>query len=194
MESNLVVKTIPITRMDCPSCIPVLEREVERLEGVEDIRGNYMAKNLKITYDPERVQLADIEAAVERVGYRISYKRYPGVLSRIRRLLAKEEGRVESISDGEFPGKVLHASRAVAVMFSSPTCPTCKVFKSLYEKLAEKAEGMAVLYEMDISSTETWRDYDILSIPMVLVFKTGKVVERFTALPRIEEISRALGI
>ena len=195
MTERLIVKVIPITRMDCPTCIPVLEREVLRLEGVEGARGNYMAKNLRVTYDPERVQLAEIEAAIERVGYRISYKRYPGVLSRIRGLFEREEGgKVESLSDGDFPGKVLHAPRPVAVMFSSPTCPTCRVFKPQFEGLAESAEGRADLYEMDISTTETWRDYDVLSIPTVLVFREGEVAERFTALPRTEEISRALGV
>jgi thioredoxin 1 len=195
LTERLIVKVIPITRMDCPTCIPVLEREVLRLEGVEGARGNYMAKNLRVTYDPERVQLAEIEAAIERVGYRISYKRYPGFLSRIRGLFEREEGeRVESLSDGDFPGKVLHAPRPVAVMFSSPTCPTCRVFKPQFEALAESAEGRADLYEMDISTTETWRNYDILSIPTVLVFREGEVAERFTTLPRTEEISRALGV
>jgi thioredoxin 1 len=195
LSERLIVKVIPITRMDCPTCIPVLEREVLRLEGVEGARGNYMAKNLRVTYDPERVQLAEIEAAIERVGYRISYKRYPGVLSRIRGLFEKEEGvRVESLSDRDFPGKVLHAPRVTAVMFSSPTCPTCRVFKPQFERLAESAKGRADLYEMDISTTQTWRDYDVLSIPTVLVFKEGELAERFTALPRTEEISRALGV
>lgn len=195
MTERLIVKVIPITRMDCPTCIPVLEKEVLKLEGVEGARGNYMAKNLRVTYDPRRVQLADIEAAIEHVGYRISYKRYPGVLSRIRGFFERKEGgTVESLSDRDFSGKVLHAPRPVAVMFSSSTCPTCRVFKPQFERLAESAEGRADLYEMDISTTETWRDYDILSIPTVLVFREGEVVERFTALPRTEEISRALGV
>ena len=72
-------KLIPITRMDCPTCIPVLEKEVMKLEGVTEARGNYMTKNLRVTYNPENVQLSQIEAAIERVGYQISYKKYPGV-------------------------------------------------------------------------------------------------------------------
>ena len=194
MTPNRVVKTIPITRMDCPTCIPVLEREVQRLEGVEEVRGNYMAKTLKVTYDPDRAQLADIEAAIERVGYRIAYKRYPGVFSKLRELFKRDEAEaVPALSDAEFPGKVLHAPRTAAVLFTSPTCPTCKVFKPRYNEIAEKAEGKADLYEMDIASTETWRKYDVLSIPTVLVFKAGEVAERFTALPSVEDIEGALG-
>ena len=71
MTSTHMVKTIPLTRMDCPSCIPLLEREVTELDGVEAVQGNYMNKTLKVTYDPTRVQLDAIEAAIEQIGYRI---------------------------------------------------------------------------------------------------------------------------
>ncbi|UCD46054.1 MAG: cation transporter [Candidatus Bathyarchaeota archaeon] len=187
------VKNIPITRMDCPTCIPVLEKEVLRLEGVDEVRGNYMTKNLKVTFDPERVQLAEIEAAIERVGYQIAYKRYPGVFSKLRELFRRGESkRVPVLADTDFPRKVLHATRRVAVLFSSPTCPTCKVFKPRFEELAERLEGEADFYEMDIVSTETWRKYDVLSIPTVLVFGEGEVSKRFTALPRTEDVEEAL--
>ncbi|MGD2200901.1 MAG: thioredoxin domain-containing protein [Candidatus Bathyarchaeota archaeon] len=188
------MKSIPIVRMDCPTCIPVLEREVLRLEGVENVKGYYMTKTLKVTYDPSRVQLSEIEAAIERIGYQIAYKRYPGPLSKLRGLLKRDKGpEIPSLTDAEFPGKALHASKDVAVLFSSPTCPTCQVFKPKYRELAEKLKGRADLYEMDITSTRTWRDYDILSIPTVLLFRAGKVSERFTALPRIEELEETIG-
>ena len=191
--ARLLEKTIPITRMDCPTCIPVLEREVGALEGVEEVRGNYMAKNLRVTYDPERVQLAQIEAAIERVGYQIAYKRYPGVFSKLREMFKREEAEgVPSLTDADFPGKVLHASKAVAVLFSSPTCPTCRVFKPRFRELSERVGGRADFYEMDIISNETWRSYDVLSIPTVLVFKAGEVVGRFTALPKVDDIERLL--
>jgi thioredoxin 1 len=190
---DLVEKTIPIIRMDCPTCIPVLEREVQRLEGVEGVRGNYIAKNLRVTYDPERVQLTEIEVAIERVGYQIAYKKYPGVFSKLRELFKRGESeRVPALTDSDFQGKVLHAPRRVAVLFSSPTCPTCKVFKPHFEELAERLGGEVDFYEMDIVTTETWRKYDVLSIPTVLVFREGKVSERFTALPRTEDLEKAL--
>ena len=187
-----VTKNIPITRMDCPTCIPVLEKEVKRLEGVEEARGNYMTKNLRVIYDPDRVQLEEIESAIERVGYQVAYKRYPGVFSKLMDLFKRKESKsVPALTDEEFPGKVLHSSRNVAVLFSSPTCPTCKTFKPEFEELAERHDE-ADFYEMDIVSTERWRDYDILSIPTVLLFKAGEVSDRFTALPRTEDLESAI--
>ncbi len=150
-----------------------------------------MTKILRVTYDTEVTQLAEIEAAVERVGYRIAYKKYPGALSRLRGLF-KKEAEVASLTDVDFPGKVLHASKTVVVLFSSPTCPTCRVFKPGFLSLAEKLGGEADFFEMDIVATETWRDYDVLSIPQVLIFRAGKVSERFIAMPVAAEIEKAL--
>ena len=113
MVSKLTVKTIPIIRMDCPTCIPVLEREIRQLEGVDNVRGNYMSKTLKVTYDPEMVQLTEIEAAIERVGYQIAYKKYPGVISRLRGIFQKKawngtgSGEILSIWRFQFPKKEL---------------------------------------------------------------------------------------
>jgi thiol-disulfide isomerase/thioredoxin len=193
MSKSLTVKTIPILRMDCPTCIPLLEKEVMKLEGVETVRGSYMSKILRVTFDPEVTQIAEIEAAVERLGYRIAYKKYPSALSRLRGLLKRETAvEVASLTDTDFPGKVLHASKTVVALFSSPTCPTCRVFKPEFLFLAEKMGEEADFYEVDIEATETWRDYDILSIPQVLIFRAGKVSERFTAMPVAAEIERAL--
>ena len=192
-EKRLTVKTIPILRMECPTCIPVLEREVERLEGVEKVRGSYMTKTLKVTYDPDLIQLPEIEAAIERIGYRIAYKKYPSVLSRIRGLLRREKpSRIEAVSDADFPERVLRASKPVSVLFTTPTCPICRVLEPVYEEAAERLEGKAELYEMDIASTETWRRYDVLAVPTVLIFRGGEAGERFTALPRREDIEEAL--
>ncbi|KON30785.1 hypothetical protein AC482_02985 [miscellaneous Crenarchaeota group-15 archaeon DG-45] len=192
-EDRLATKKIPIVRMECPTCIPLLEREVQRLEGVEEARGSYVTKTLRVTYNPARVDLREIEAAIERLGYRIAYKRYPGVASRIRGLLGREKpSGIRSLSDDEFPDRVLKAPRPVAVLFATPTCPTCRGLKLAYEEAAEGLEGEADLYEMDIASTETWRRYDILAIPIILVFRGGEVAERLGPFPRREEIEGAL--
>jgi thioredoxin-related protein len=65
------------------------------------------------------------------------------------------------------------------------------MFKPGYEELAKK-KSENVFYEMDISITETWRKFDVMSIPTVIIFKNGKIHSRFTAMLRTEDISRAL--
>jgi len=192
-QKRLITKSFPIVRMDCPTCIPAIENEVKRVKGVTDARGSYMTKTLKVTYDPEAVEVSQIEAAIERVGYQIAYKKYPGVLTRIRGMLHKEKlASVQNISDEEFQRNVIDASKPVAVLFSSPTCPTCM---ALRPTLVESVESLGVkidLYEMDIASSETWRRYDVTTIPTVLVFRDGDVARRLTSIPDKGEIMRAL--
>jgi thioredoxin 1 len=179
--------------MDCPTCIPVLEREVQRLDGVDKVRGNYLKKTLKVTYDTNTVLLATIEAAIERLGYQIAYKKYPSVVARLRGLLRDATvAGVRPLTDTDFPEKVLHAAKPVAVLFSSPTCPTCYFFKTQFNEIVREVGDVADFYEMDIASTETWRNYEVLSIPSVLVFRDGALATRFDALPPINEIRRAL--
>lgn len=190
---SVTEKTIPITRMDCPTCIPTLEKAVSKLEGVVDVKGNYIYKYLKVVYDSEKVTLDLIEKTIENVGYQIAYKDYPSVISRLINIFKDDEPytSINKINDEDFPGKVLHSSKPVAVLFSSKTCPSCQVFKPSYEELAkEKSEN--VFYEMDISITETWKKFDVMSIPTVIIFKNGKIHGRFTAMLRTEDISSAL--
>lgn len=192
-EKRSEVKTIPIEGMDCSTCVPVLENEVKKLKGVHDVRASYMTKTLKVTFSPEEIELSDIEAAIEGLGYRIGYKTYPTLGSKIRGLFAGQKASdVKAISDEEFLGKVLHASRPVAVLFSSPTCPVCRVTKNMVEEVSRKLNGKAELYEMNIFSTETWRSYDISTVPTIVFFRNGKVYVKLDSAPRREDIEKAL--
>jgi copper chaperone CopZ len=192
-EKPLTMKLIPIVQMDCSTCVPILEREILKLNGVREARANYLTKMVKVVYDSDLVRLSEIESAIERVGYHIAYKKYPGVASKLKGLFRKERpSYVKVISDADFASKVLHASKPVAVLFSSPNCPTCQVTKSVYAKTAEDIADRAELYEMDISTSEIWHNYDILSIPTILTFRDGQLKGRLMTPPQKTEIIEAL--
>jgi len=190
---ELVVKDIPITRMDCPTCVVTLEKAVKRVNGVEDARGNYLMRTLRVTYDPSVARIEEIEKAIEHIGYQIGYKRYPSPISRLMGLFGRGESKaVETIGDADFPGKVLHADRPVAVLFSSRTCPICQSLKPKFNDLAKRKAGAVDFYEMDVAGTETWRDYDVMGLPTIIVFRGGKAAERFVAALDVEELEGAL--
>lgn len=187
------VKEIPLTRMDCPTCVATLEKAVKEVKGVENVRGNYIRKILKVTYDPETTKLIDIEKSIENLGYDIAYKHYPNPLERIRGILSRNETKsIRTINDSEFTQKVLQASKPVMILFSSETCPSCQNLKPRIKKLAEQKEGKTEFYEMDITQTETWKKYGIMSIPTVILFHKGTPQTRFEAMIRINELENAL--
>ena len=187
-----ITKEIPITRMDCPTCVVTLEKSVLNVMGVKGVRGNYLKKTIKVTYDSS-TPLEAIEKAIEDVGYQVAYKKYPSPISRIRGLFGREdsEGFV-AIRDSDFPAKVLHASKTVVVLFSSETCPSCQLIKPRLKDLAEKKHGKIAFYEMDISQTETWKKYNVMGIPTVIIFQSGMPLKRFGALLRIDDIEKDL--
>lgn len=194
MAAKHVTKTIPIIRMDCPTCIPLLEREVKQLPGVAEVQGSYINKLLKISYDSDQAQLEEIEATIERLGYRIAYKKYPSVFSKIKRAIEgkKEEEEIRTITDTQFAETINHTANPVAVVFSSSRCPACLYFKRQLKEITRINKETIVIYEMDITRTETWRQYDIMSIPTVLIFRNGQVFDRFEALPQAKEVLRAM--
>jgi len=192
-EKTLKVKLIPIVQMDCSTCVPILEREILKLNGVREARANYLTKTVKVVYDSDLVKLSEIESAIERVGYQIAYKRYPGVASKLKGLFRREKpSYVKVISDADFAPEVLHASKPVAVLFSSPSCPACQVAKSVYVKTAEDLANRAELYEMDVSTSTIWHNYDIVTIPTILIFRDGQLKRRLMTPPQKTEIIDAL--
>lgn len=185
-------KEIPIIRMDCPTCIVTLEKSVMKVPGVRKAQGNYMKKTLKVTYD-EATSLASIEKAIEDVGYQVAYKKYPSPLSRLRGLFSRGDSKaITAITDAEFRAKVLGSEKPAAVLFSGEGCPSCQILKPQIKALAERQAGRVDFYEMDVTSTESWKEYRVMGIPTVVVFRGGKPAERFGAVLRVDELEKAL--
>ena len=58
-----------IRGMSCASCVGSVESAVGDLAGVESVSANVAADEGSVTYDPDRVSLADIYTAIEHAGY-----------------------------------------------------------------------------------------------------------------------------
>jgi thioredoxin 1 len=187
-----ITKEIGITRMDCPTCVFTLEKSVIKVPGVRKAQGNYLKKTIKVTYD-EATSLDAIEKAIEDVGYQVAYKKYPSPLSKLKGLFSRGESKaITTITDAEFRDKVLGSEKPVAVLFSSEGCPSCQVLKPQIKALAERQARSVVFYEMDVSHTEVWKEYHIMGIPTVVVFRGGKSTERFGAMLIVDELEKTL--
>jgi thioredoxin 1 len=187
-----VTKEIGIIRMDCPTCVVTLEKSVMKVPGVKKAQGNYLKKTIRVTYD-ESTPITAIEKAIEDVGYRVAYKNYPSPLSKLHGLFSRSSTKaITAITDAEFKSKVLNADKPVAVLFSSEGCPSCRILMPQIKELAEKQTGKVEFYEMDVGDTETWKEYRVMGIPTVVVFRGGRPAERFGAMLRVDELGKAL--
>ncbi len=80
-----------IDGMWCPSCAAATERVIARVPGVTRVRVSFATTSALIDWDPERVELAALVRAVERLGYQVGPPRAPedtvaGIDAEIRRL------------------------------------------------------------------------------------------------------------
>lgn len=55
--------------MTCASCSKAVERVVKKLDGVENASVNIATEKASITYDPSKVRLSQIKAAITKAGY-----------------------------------------------------------------------------------------------------------------------------
>ena len=60
---------LPIGGMECAACARAVERGVGRLDGVRAASVNFATEKLAVTYDPAKVRLSAIRAAVTKAGY-----------------------------------------------------------------------------------------------------------------------------
>ena len=103
-------------------------------------------------------------------------------------------GNVTSIGDNEFKKSVLESSQPVLVDFWATWCAPCRAIAPVVEELATKYDGQIKFHKMDIDEhQETPQQYEIKSIPTLLLFKGGRVVQQIVgAVPKakLEEALR----
>jgi len=95
---------------------------------------------------------------------------------------------VKIITEAEFEKEVLESDRLVVVDFFANWCMPCKALSPVLDKLAIEFEGSVTIVKIDTEqSGATARQYGIRSIPAMLFFKDGEVVDKVIGnVPKIE--------
>lgn len=54
----------------CPSCVAKIEKQVGRLDGVENVKVHFASSRIEVDHDAQRQSVDDLVAAVGKAGYR----------------------------------------------------------------------------------------------------------------------------
>ncbi len=94
---------------------------------------------------------------------------------------------------GEAFEALVAVSDLAVVDFTASWCGPCKLVAPLMEQLADAYEGKAAIAKVNIDDNkDIAKQYAVKSIPAVLIFKGGELVETFVGVKPYEEFSQAV--
>ena len=86
---------------------------------------------------------------------------------------------IPALTDETFQAEIVNAALPAVVDFAAVWCGPCKMIGPLIDELAKEYAGRAKFAKVDVDACpKVATQYSIRSIPTVLYFKGGKVVEQ----------------
>ncbi|MBD3226077.1 MAG: thioredoxin [Caldithrix sp.] len=90
------------------------------------------------------------------------------------------------LNDSNFEDEVVKSDIPVLIDFWAEWCAPCKLIAPIVDEISEQYAGKLKVGKLDVDSNpQTAMNYNIRSIPTLLVFKDGKPVEQIIgAVPK----------
>jgi len=96
-------------------------------------------------------------------------------------------------SDHNFKEEVLESSLPVLVDFWANWCGPCKMIAPMVEELAKEYAGKFKIGKLDVDENpKTATSYGIMSIPALIFFKNGKVMDQLVGALAKSELKKKI--
>jgi thioredoxin len=94
-------------------------------------------------------------------------------------------GKLPDVTDANFKDEVLEADGPVLVDFWAPWCGPCRVVHPILEEMSTERDDVRIVSLNTDENQNTAAEYEVLSIPTLILFKDGAVTKRVIgAMPK----------
>ena len=97
-----------------------------------------------------------------------------------------------TFTESNFEDEVLKATEPVLVDFWAPWCGPCKMLGPVIDELAEEMQGVKIGKLNIDDDPGVAQQYSIMSVPTLLFFKDGKVMDQMVGVKSKGEIQSKL--
>lgn len=94
-----------------------------------------------------------------------------------------------NLSSENFEKEVLNSEQPVLVDFYAEWCGPCKMMAPIIEEIAGELQAKAKVGKINVDENqELAMEYNVMSIPTLIIFKDGKEAKRFVGVTDKEEL------
>ena len=93
--------------------------------------------------------------------------------------MEQETKKYVTLTDDTFDREVLENSKPVLVDFWAPWCGPCRVMAPVIDQLAQEFDSQATVAKLNVDDhQQVAARYGIQSIPTLMIFHNGKVIDQ----------------
>lgn len=93
------------------------------------------------------------------------------------------------LNSENFEKEVLNSNEPVLVYFYADWCGPCKMMAPVVEELAGELQGKAKVGKINVDENQDLAmEYNVMSIPTLIIFKEGKELKRFVGVKDKNEL------
>jgi len=100
-----------------------------------------------------------------------------------------------TITDDNFQQEVLEAEGKVLVDFWAPWCGPCRMMGPVIDEIAAEHEASLKVGKLNVDENpDTAAKYQVMSIPTLILFENGKVVNKMVGFRPKEDLLAEIGL
>lgn len=152
-------KSLKIQGMTCAACAKAVERASKKLQGVAEANVNFATEKLNINFDETKVSIPDIQAAIEKAGYKAvieSSSKSLKIDGMTCAACAKTIERVTKKLDGVIESNINFATEKLNISYDSSKVRVLDIKKAI-----EKAGYKAIEEETTVDADKERKEKEI---------------------------------